>query len=107
MRRDEQQTARPFRAINLRVLASRSKASVNEAHQPRTFRGHNQPVAIEPRFGQHMLFDGLRRNRLKPPADRTLRPPDFSEPRWVTILKGTIEDQGVARGWCWGLLLGT
>ena len=56
-----------------------------------------RPAAIEPRLGQNVFFDELRRDGLHSPANRTLAPPDFGQTRRVAILEGAVADQGGAR----------
>jgi len=77
MRRDEQQTTCPFAAVQVAVITIRPETRVNKTDQSPSFAGDDQPVAIEPRLGEDVLFNELWRNRLNPPPDRALRSPDL------------------------------
>ena len=71
---------------------------MHEADRPCPFASHDQPMAIEPRFGQHVLFDELRCDRLNAAADGPLRPPNLGQGRRVSIFEGAIPDQGATEG---------
>src|SRR5438477_483413 len=64
---------------------------------PRSFASHDQSAPVKPRLCQNMLFNELWRDRLHPPANRPLGPPDFGQTRRIPIFKRAIADQG----WRW------
>src|SRR5207237_3376658 len=93
MRSDQQQAGRALTAIEIAVRTVRPKARMDEAHQPRTVAGDDQALAIEPWFGQDVLFEELRSDGLNSPADRSLGPPDFGQPRRISILEWAVANQ--------------
>ena len=98
MRCDKNQAGRSLAAIDSRVRTIGAKAGVNETHRPRSSQATINPSPIEPRLGQNVLFEELRRHRLNPPANRPLAPPDFGQTRRIAILEWAVADQRRVQG---------
>ena len=69
------------------------EARMDEPDEPGVVTCNDQPLAIEPRLGEDVLFDELGRDRLNSPADRPLGPPDFGQTRRVPVFKRAKANQ--------------
>src|SRR5207302_7452157 len=77
VRRDQQETGCPLATVQIAVVALRAESGVDETNQPRAITRDDQPPAIEPRLGEDVLFEELRRHRLDSATNGPLGPPDF------------------------------
>ena len=59
VRRDEQQTGRALAAINVGMRTIGPEARMDEPDEPGVVTCNDQPLAIEPRLGEDVLFDSI------------------------------------------------